>query len=218
MDFRSSGAGRKGEIRPPPCPVCGNPGWWNGCRIVAQMGLDQDGTVSRREDLVRLRVRCPDRDCECGSWTIYEPQGYPHRTFTPAVAASAVAELAASPEATLTSVARRCQCDRRTVGRWVRWVDGLGDPQALGGLCVRIDPSGLPPPVPFSGLARVALAGLLVLLLEHLAWLLRERGVPLNPGPGLAAILRHQLDRFRMVSFLTRASPPLRVEGAWAGI
>ena len=243
MDFGSSDAGRKGEIRPPPCPVCGNPSWRDGCRSVAQMDVEPDGDVFRREGVVRLRVRCANRACEYGSWTIYEPGGYPHRTFTLSVAASAVAELAASPEATMTSVAQRRQCDRRTVGRWVRWVGGLGEPQALGSLCVRIDPSGLPPPthaladvgyltartalagwihgppsVPFPGLARIARAGLLVLLLEHLAKLLRDRGVPLETGSGLAAILRHQFGRFRAVSFLTRASPPLRVEWAWAEI
>jgi hypothetical protein len=64
----------------------------------------------------------------------------------------------------------------------------------------------------------MALAGFLVLLLEHLARLLRDQGVPLEPGPGLAAILRHQFDRFRAVSWLTRASPPLQVEGAMAEV
>jgi len=182
------------------------------------MGLEPDGDISRREGVVRLRFRCPDRACECGSWTIYEPQGHPHRTFTLAVAASAVAELAASPEATLTSVAGRCQCDRRTVGRWLRWVGRLAEPQALGRFCVRIDPSGLPPPSLSLGQDRIALAGLLVVLLERLARLLRERGVPLETGPGLAEILRQQFDRYRVVSWLTRASPPLHIEGVWAWI
>lgn len=182
------------------------------------MVLDTVGGILRLVDLLRLRVRCPDRACECGSWTLYEAQGYPHRSFTLAVAASAVAELAASPETSLTSVAERCQCDRRTVGRWVRWAGGLVDPLALRSLCGRLDPSGLPAPSPIFGQGGIALAGLLVLLLEHLARLLRDRGVTLGIGPGLAAILRHQFDRFRMVSWLTRASPPLRVEGAWAGL
>lgn len=213
MDFHSSAAECK--VQPSPCLVCGKPSWRNGDRVVAQVWLNADGGVSRKE-VVRRRVRCSDRTCTGGSWTIYEPQGYPHRSFTPAVTASAVAELAASPGATLTSVARRCGCDRRTVGRWVRWIRGLGEPQALSGICARIDPSGLPPPAS-AGLERFAQPGLLVLLLEHLARLLRNHGVPLEHGPGLAAILRHQFDRFRTVFWLTRASPPLHVEGAWAG-
>jgi hypothetical protein len=193
------------------------------------MRVDAVGCVYRVQDVVRFRYRCPNSTCGRGSWTIYEPEGYPFRTFTLAVAVSAVAELATSPEATLTSVAERCRCDRRTVGRWVPWVGALGKPQELGGLCARLDPSGLPPPThalpgihgpaPLLLLApgAIPLAGLLVLLLEHLARLLRDHGVPLEVGPGLAAILRHQFDRFRVVSFLTRASPPLRVEPGWAG-
>jgi len=193
------------------------------------MMLDAAGCVYRVQGIVRLRYLCLNPACEFGSWTIYEPQGYPRRTFTLAVTASAVAELAASPEANLTSVAERCRCDRRTVGRWVRWAGALGEPQELGELCGRLDPSGLPPPTRalpgiygptpaiILGQGAIALAGLVVLLLEHLARLMREQGVPLEVGPGLAAILRHQFNRFRMVSCLTRASPPLRVEPGWAG-
>ena len=183
------------------------------------MVLDAVGIVVRVVDRVRLRVRCPDPCCEGRSWTLYEPQGYPYRTFTPAVAASAVAELAVDPEATLTSVAQRCQCDRRTAGRWLHWTERLMGPDALTRLCARLDPSGLLPPGTSSllGLGGIALAGFLVLLLEHLARLLRNRGVALETGPGLAVILRSQFERFRGVSFLTRASPPLRVEPGWAG-
>jgi hypothetical protein len=53
-------------------------------------------------------------------------------------------------------------------------------------------------------------------LLETLAQLLRIHGVALEPGPGLGVILRHQFERFRAVSWLTRASPPLRIPGVMA--
>lgn len=202
--------GCKPGIRPPPCPRCGGPAWWNGSRVVAQFYADADGVVSRAVDVVRLRAECSDPACPHGSWTLYEPQGYPHRTFTLEVAVSAVAELTADPTAMLTSVAQRCQCDRRTVGRMIKWVRSLGEPQVLAGLCARIDPLGLPPPF-FPGLGRLALVGHLVFLLEHLARLLRNQGVPLERGSGLATILRYQFDRFRAVSYLTRASPPLHV-------
>ena len=214
MDFRAPGPERKHEGRPPLCPVCGGPAWWNGIRIVAQMVLVEIAGVRRVVDLIRLRARCADPVCKAGSWTLYEAQGYPHRTFTLAVAATAVMELAVAPKATLASVARRCQCDPRTVGRWQRWVAGLGDPSALSRLCSRLEPDGFPPPRPDG----MPLAGFLVLLLEYLARLLWDQGVPLEPGPGVAAILRQQFDQFRAVSWLTRASPPLQVEGAMAGV
>ena len=202
--------------------------------MVAQFYVDAEGVVSRAVDVVRLRAECSDphgrADPELNAIVPDEPnvpydikgiiqrvvddghffEVHEHFAKNLVVGVSAVAELAADPTATLTSVAQRCQCDRRTVGRMIKWVRGLGDPQVLTGLCARIDPSGLPPPF-FSGLERLALVGHLVFLLEHLARLLRNQGVPLERGSGLAAILRYQFDRFRAVSYLTRASPPLRV-------
>ena len=141
------------------------------------------GGSRRVVDQVRLRLQCLNPACPLGSWTLYEPGGYPCRTFTPAVATLAVAELATLSGATLTSVARHWQCDRRTVARWQTWVAGLGDPGSLVQLCCWLDPTGLPPPRNPSSLALLARAGFLVLLLEHLARLLRDRGVPLEPGP-----------------------------------
>jgi hypothetical protein len=214
MDFRPSSAGCKQEVRPPPCPVCWGPCWWDGWRLVAQMLAGGDGLVVRLVEVPRHRARCQDPTCPGRSWTIYEAGGYPCRTFVVAVAALALAALAVEVGATLASVARRCQCDPRTVGRWKQWVGGLCDPATLSRLCSRLEPDGFPPPRPKGML----LAGFLVLLLEHLARLFREQGVPLEPGPGLAAILRQQFDRFRTVSWLTRASPPLPVEGALAGV
>lgn len=210
MDFRTPGTECKREGRPPPCPVCGGPAWWNGQRTVAQMLLSDSMGARLVVGLVRLRARCVEPSCRCGSWTVYEAGGYPQRTFTLAVAAAAIAELAFDAEATLTSVARHWGCDRRTVGRWRTWVAGVADPAALARLCSRLDPDGLPAPDP----GGIATPGLLLLLLECLVRLLRDQGVPLEPGPGLGAILRHQFERFRAVAWLTRASPPLRVDGA----
>ena len=213
MDFLPSSAGCKQELRPPPCPVCGVVGWWNGQCLVAQMVVGAAGTVERIEDLPRRRARCKEPDCPCGSWTIYEAGGYPRRSFTLAVAAAAIAELTFAVSATLTSVARHWQCDRRTVARWQRWAAGTAEPAALAQLCSSLDPDGLPAPDP-EGITR---PGRVILLLECLARLLRTQGVALEPGPGLGAILRHQFERFRVVSWLTRASPALRVDGALAG-
>jgi hypothetical protein len=172
------------------------------------------GIILRLDDLRRHRARCKDPKCPCGSWTIYEAGGYPHRSFTLAVAAAATAELVFDAQATLSSVAGHWGCDRRTVGRWRAWVAGLAAPAALARACSSLDSDGLPAPAPVG----IAPPGLLLLLLECLARRLREQGVPLEPGPGLGALLRHQFERFRSVSWLTRASPPLRVEGAMAAV
>ena len=214
MDFLPSSAGCKQELRPPPCPGCGIVGWWNGWVVVAQMVVGEAGTVERVVDLPRHRARCKDPGCPCGSWTVYEAGGYPHRSFTLAVAAAAIAELTLDEEATLTSVARHWRCDRRTVARWSKWVAGIAAPTALARLCSHLDPDGLPAPDPEG----MATPGLVVLLLECLAKLLRAQGVPLETGPGLGAILRHQFERFRAVFWLTRASPALRVVKGMAAV
>ncbi|MBI4701336.1 MAG: hypothetical protein HY744_09285 [Deltaproteobacteria bacterium] len=166
------------------------------------------------EQFVRRRARCSDRSCSAGSWTVYEPGGYPHRRFLLSVIAFAVAAMALDERATLTTVARECDCDRRSVGRWVHWVARLAAPAELSRGCARLDPDGLPPPATPRTADPVSRAGVVIGLLDRLADLLRGRGVALESGPGLAALLRHQLDRFRIVFHLTRQSPPLRVVAA----
>ena len=210
MDSRPSGGRCKQELQESACPFCGGEASRKAARLVkSQVVLDGAGKPERVESLLRVRLLC--RACR-RSWTVYEPGGYPRRTFTLAVAAAAVAELVASPGASHSSLARAFRCDRRTVGRWSLWIAGLADPGHLSRACARLDPSGLPAPRLYSGLGRLASAGLLLLLLDHLARLLRNGGVALEPGPGLAAILRWQFDQFRTICHLTRASPPLRVE------
>ena len=85
MDFLPSRTGCKQQLRPPPCPVCGVVGWWNGTSFVLQMVVGPAGTVEHVADVPRRRARCKEADCPCGSWTVYELGGYPHRTFTLAV-------------------------------------------------------------------------------------------------------------------------------------
>ncbi len=212
MDFRPSSPGCKQDLRPPPCPVCGVVGWWNGRPFVLQMVVGATGAIEERKDVPRRRARCKEPDCPCGSWTIYEVGGYPHRTYTLAVVAAAISELVIVAGATLSSVARNWLCDRRTVARWNSSVARTAEPDELTRHCSSLDPDGFPAPDP-PGLTR---PGRVLLLLECLARLLRTQGVALEPGPGLAAILRHQFERFRAVSWLTRASPGLRIPGAMA--
>ncbi len=211
MNVPSPEKKRKYNERPDPCRRCGTPGWWAGGRRVAQMVLGVRGVVERVPDLWRPRACCPNPDCPVKSWTVYEPGGYPHRSFTLAVTASGVAQLAADDAATLKDVADAHQCDRRTVGRWVRWVVRLCATVAVVRACARLDPTGLPPPAPPPRETRRRRAGSVLLLLDHLVRLLRERGAALEPGSGLVAILRHQFVRFGAVLWLTRQSPPLHM-------
>jgi hypothetical protein len=204
--------------RPLACRICGSPAWWNGYRFVAQMILDAMTLAVAREQRVRRRARCSIRGCPGGSWTVYEETGYPHRSFQLPVAASAVAEMALDPDATMAGVAKRVGCDRRSVGRWVGWTATLADPPALLATVARLDPDGLPPPRPPKRPAgRPEEGGFVLRLLDRLAGILRHRGVDLGAvEPGLAAILRHQLDRFGEVFYLTKESPPLHVDGSVA--
>ncbi|MBN2194311.1 MAG: hypothetical protein JW751_15955 [Polyangiaceae bacterium] len=216
MDVPLGTRGGKPWGRPGSCSSCGTPGCRRGARVVGQMVVGPDGEVVR-EEIRRGRAYCPNPDCPVKSWTVYEPGGYPHRTFTLAVSSSGIAQLAADDGATLEAVAKRHRCDRRTVGRWVNWVVRLYATVELVRACARLDPTGMPPPPapPRRSPARVR-GGWMLLLLDHLSHVLRGRGVALEPGPGLVAILRQQYDRFRTVFHIARDPPPLHVAAVLA--
>lgn len=218
MSVPPSGSRFKYLDRPDPCRTCGALAWWNGVRRVAQVVRDVVGAIRYAADIVRRRARCSDRDCTGGSWTVYGEGAYPHRTFQLPVVASAVATMSFERDATLTAVAAVHQCSRRSVARWSPWVARLAEPATLRRACARVDPDGLPPPPAAASSAEAppaARAGVVLRLLDRLADLLRQRGVRLPAaGCALAAILGHQLARFGDVAYLTRASPPLRVEPA----
>jgi hypothetical protein len=192
MDVAFPTKKRKHEERPPtPCPRCGTAANWNGGRSVAQVEMSATGEAELINGRWRRRACCPNPDCPVGSWTVYESGGYPGRTFTLAVTASAVAQLAGDDSATPEEVAKRHRCDRRTVMRWEVWIVDLFVAAEFVRACARLDSSGLPPPRPPRGAAVRLHAGWMLLLLDHLARLLRERGVALERGTGLVAILRH---------------------------
>jgi len=211
MDVPSLRKKRKYDDRPDPCRRCGMPAWWDGGRVVAQVVLGTLGGVEWVAGIGRRRACCRNPGCPVKSWTVYEAGGYPHRTFTLAVTASGVAHLGADDEATPGAVAHAHQCDRRTVGRWVAWVLRLCATVEVVRACARLDPSGMPPPPPPRRETARVCAGWVLLLLDHLARLLRDRGVVLESGGGLVAIVRHQFVRFGVVLWLTRQSPPLHI-------
>ena len=218
MDSRCFNTKCKYEINIPCCPRCRRTGRVKERRFPAQTVPDGlGGAQSIRVE--RVRWMCPS----CSkSWTSYEPGGYPYRACTLALAIAMVEALAANAQETFSSLARKFDCHRRTVARTVHWVGSISTPAALTEDSIQVDPAWpapVAPPAPKppglgrrpSCLAQLALAGQLILLFEHLAGLLRGQGVPLEPGPGLAALLRFQRDRFGAVWYLTRASRPLRI-------
>lgn len=233
MDSPRGRAGCKQEVRPPPCPHCSGPRWWDGWRLLQrQATLDLDGGLLWIEDLWRRRARCWNPECTGRSSTLYEVQGYPYRWFTLAVTVSAVLELLEVKGATLVSVARHWECHPTTLGRWVEWIGLLVEVAVLFKVCWLHDSSGMPPPVykprrqdlgspkatpPPTWQVKATLVGSLILLFEWLAKLHRDAGVPLDKQSGLGAILCHQFDRFRQVSLLTKASPPMQPEVLWLG-
>lgn len=227
MDCPRSCRQCKQEPRPC-CPECGKPGHRNGWRLVKrQAKVTAAGVLEWVTGLWRPRALCPNPDCPVRSWTIYEEQGYPHRTFPPSVAVAAAAELLFRGEQAMVDVAARWGCSPWTLVRWLEWICGIVELAVLVRHCWACDPSGMPPPTyrarqvsAYDGpawKARMALVGSLVLLFERFAQLLREQDVALEDGPGLGAFLRHQLDRFRRVSWLTKPSPPLLFDGLWSG-
>jgi hypothetical protein len=96
------------------------------------------------------------------------------------------------------------------VARWCAWLAGLADPKGLARACTRLHPDGMPVVIPEGGgAATVTLA-----LLEQWALIVTLRGISLPGGdrePGWVRLLADQLDRFGVVSRLTRDSPPLRI-------
>ena len=215
MCISASGRSGKYDERPEPCRSCGAVAWWNGIRRVAQVLFDAATQLVKREHIDRRRARCSLRNCPAGSWTVYEETGYPHRSFQLPVVASAVAEMAFAPNATMTGVALQYQCDRRSIGRWVLWVSSLDAAGELARTVARLEPDGLPPPKTSAFMTKPAAgAGAVLRLLDTLTEILRHRGVDLGSArPGLMAILRQQMRRFGEIFYLMKSSPPLRMDG-----
>ena len=184
-----------------------------------QVKPDGHGGAVRYLEL-RVRRECCTPGCRYWhrSWTGYEPGGYPRRKYRPELAVAVVVALEEGPRATLSAVARRFGLNRRTVGRLIGWTKGIDTIEAAAMKCTQVDPTMLVPAAPLhpdpqrcrppSALEELAQAGYLILLLEHLASLLRGRGVALEQGPGLVALLRSQFDRRGEVFYVTDLSPP----------
>jgi hypothetical protein len=138
---------------------------------------------------------------------VYEEGDYPHRTFQLEVVVVAVC-MVAMGGMSMTETARTLLCSRRSVGRWIRWVESVAQPQELSMLCARLDPDGLPPPSDAPSKATTVLA-----LFERLTYLLSIRGLDLRgPTAGLTRFLLDRFERFGEVFYAIKQSPPLHAD------
>lgn len=201
----------KYDDRPPTCAHCGGPAWWNGKREVTTVRPGAFGPEHVPE--VRRRVKCSSKSCPCGSWTVYEGDSYPHRGFSLEVVVWAVIAVALGGK-TQNESGQAHSCSRRSVGRWVRWVEALADPAELMRSCTRLDSNGFP-----GGTVVESRVGAVLHLLDRLAELLVERGVRLGRfSCGLVRLLVDQLRRLGAVFWLTKSSPPLHLDLGAVGL
>lgn len=219
MDSGANPERFKLELHGPFCLGCGRPGRVKERRATMQVRPDGHGGAVRYLQL-RVRRECWTPGCRCWhrSWTDYEPGDYPRRKYRLELALAVVEALGVFGS-TLSGVARRFGLNRRTVGRLIGWTKGIDTVEAAAIKCAQVDPTVLPPAEPpapdpprpsrpSAALEKLFQARHLVLLLEHLASLLRGHGVALEQGPGLVVLLRNQFNRWGEVFFVTDRSPP----------
>ena len=208
MAISRSGKGSKYVERPGECIACALPAWWNGTRAVSTVRQCVSG-VEYVAEVIRRRARCSSKECERGSWTIYEAAAYPHRLFELGVAVSAVSAVVFGG-ATQSAAATAHLCSRDSVRRWKRWVEQLAAPRDLVRACTQLEPDGVAGGLAPSPMPRAAAV---LHLLDRLAELLGVLGVRIGAGGcGLVRILRHLLSRFGEVFYVVKSSPPLRAD------
>jgi hypothetical protein len=112
------------------CIFCeGTKIYWNGQRQrTASVMIDNE--VFYLTDILCKRVKCATPGCK-KSWTLRPAGLMPRRHYQLCVVANAANKFLFDPQATLTLVARLHSCCRRSVGRWLNWIAGIADPQAL---------------------------------------------------------------------------------------
>jgi hypothetical protein len=98
---------------------------WNGRPQRSATVLGGGGNGLHVPELVSRRARCTV--CRA-SLRLHRPGVIAHKHYQPCVVAYAVSRYLFERSTTMQQVADEIGCDRRTVGRWLRWVSELGDP------------------------------------------------------------------------------------------
>jgi len=115
--------------RPSSCPGCAASVrvWWNGFRVRAASFWFAGCVVY----VPRLRIRLAKCSSCRVSWSLYPPGLIPHRHYQPSLVFEAVGRWLLEGGASEEEVARRADCSRRTVGRWLRWLRSVAKPADL---------------------------------------------------------------------------------------
>jgi len=172
--------------RPPPCPACAGPSWWNGWRQTFPQ-------LSRgRIETWLARARC--KSGKCTDYVVRPGELYPHRQYQPDVVAKVVAAIAIGGE-TPAEAAAAAKASATSARRWTGWVARIVEVGAALALAVRLKPDlaageGLSTRAttsPTRGLAAQVLHAL-----EHLGEALVRSGVVLVSESGLGRVLEWQ--------------------------
>ena len=111
--------------KPGHCPFCqGLRIYWNGHRE-RSASVMEGGRVIHFPGILCKRVKCANPPCR-KSWTLRPPGLVARRHYQLCVVASAMRQWLFEPRSTLAAVANTHQCCRQTVGRWLRWIRGIG--------------------------------------------------------------------------------------------
>lgn len=204
--------------RPPPCPLCAAPCWWNGWRLVHPMTAAPAGAAVRVEQWL-ARAKCSA--CRKG-FTCLPEILYPRRQYQLDVVAHVVADVSLGGRSALVA-ARATGASPTSARRWTAWVAELAEPGELLRLASQIDPAA-PTGTGISlhaGDGVRARAARVLDALEQLGAALVRSGVALAQRSGLGRVLGWQWSRFRDVVHLVTEpktlSPALAMGGASGG-
>lgn len=196
--------------RPPPCPQCGTPSWWNGWRIVFPVVSGSFDRVERRE-VALAKTRCSS--CRA-SFTVYPPGFYPGRQFQLDVVADVAARVALK-EDSLARAAAQAGASATSARRWSSWIAALAAPAVLCAVIARVDPDA-PAGAGLSSVTAAHAAARVLHALEQLGLALVRSGVDAARAvrTGLARVLHWQHAAHGDVVMIT--AEPCRLSPAMA--
>ena len=198
--------------KPGACIFCGcSRLWWNGKRIRSASVLAGEVVVYVAEVVCR-RVKCSDRQCR-RSWTL-RPEGLtPQRHYQLDVVAEGTGQYLFAAEGTFSEVARRLDCSRFTVRRWIGWVAQIATVKALLWHVVDYcDEPVVPRVLAVSGLGRKACSAQGRVMLKAAAGVFcvleaLAAAAGLRP-PGLSSVVEAVVaDRYRVTTYAAPSIP-----------